>query len=130
MIQRYNQMSGLSLQLDQLTINEYQPGMGIGPHVDLHHLFGEHILIVSLNSTCVMEFQHIITGTWRKMVLMPRSLVILTEEARYGWKHSIRSRKSDVLDGCVVERQLRVSITFRSILKDGKCPCNRTFPCI
>lgn len=43
-------------KLDQLTINEYWPGAGIGVHTDRHSQFKGPILIVSLRGGVVMEF--------------------------------------------------------------------------
>lgn len=41
---------------NQLTVNEYQPGHGIPPHVDNPDVFGDTIWIVSLQSGICMEF--------------------------------------------------------------------------
>jgi hypothetical protein len=55
----------------------------------------------------VMEFTK---GSTKIPLLLPqRSLLILTDEARYKWKHSIPARKSNI-------KQRRVSITFRMVL--------------
>ena len=73
--------------------------------------FGPVIASLSLNSACVMKF----TQTESIDVWLPRrSLVILTEDARYKWKHEIVSRKSDInTQGIRVQRDTRVSLTFR-----------------
>lgn len=42
---------------DQMIINEYWPGEGIGEHVDLLS-FEDGILSVSMGSTCIMRFKH------------------------------------------------------------------------
>jgi alkylated DNA repair dioxygenase AlkB len=44
--------------------------------------------------------------------LESRSLLILTCDARYKWKHGIALRKSD--NG--VKRQRRISLTFRKVI--------------
>jgi alkylated DNA repair protein alkB family protein 8 len=49
------------------------------------------------------------------LYLEPRSLVLMTGEARYNWLHSIASRKIDRLDGLLKFRHRRVSLTFRKI---------------
>ena len=48
--------------------------------------------------------------------LAPRSLVILSGEARYDWLHGIAARKWDEWDGHKYERQRRVSLTFRKVI--------------
>ncbi|CAE7205310.1 ALKBH8 [Symbiodinium necroappetens] len=42
---------------DQLTINEYQPGVGIAFHVDAHSAFEDGIAAITLGSGIVMEFR-------------------------------------------------------------------------
>jgi alkylated DNA repair protein alkB family protein 8 len=44
-------------QLDQLTVNEYTPGVGIAPHVDAHSSFTGAITALSLLGSCVMVFR-------------------------------------------------------------------------
>ncbi|MDE3016594.1 MAG: alpha-ketoglutarate-dependent dioxygenase AlkB [Pseudomonadota bacterium] len=80
---------------DQVIVNEYQPGQGIAPHIDCVPCFTDTIASLSLGSTCVMEFTH--TGTQQKIpvLLEPRSLVVLSGDARYRWQHAIPYRKTD-----------------------------------
>lgn len=52
------------------------------------------------------------------VTLPRRSLLILTGESRYGWKHGIVPRKIDVVrnaNGCLTakNRSMRISYTFR-----------------
>jgi alkylated DNA repair dioxygenase AlkB len=46
---------------DQVIVNEYLPGQGIGAHVD-EKAGGAFVLGVSLGSTCVMKMQHTVYG--------------------------------------------------------------------
>lgn len=43
--------------IDQLTVNEYTPGVGIAPHVDAHSSFTGSVLSLSLCGSCVMVFR-------------------------------------------------------------------------
>ena len=43
--------------VDQLTVNEYQPGIGISSHVDAHSAFEDGIAAVTLGAGVVMEFR-------------------------------------------------------------------------
>ena len=63
--------------------------------------FGSFALLIALALT-----------TW----LAPRSMVVLKGEARTVWRHGIARRKNDVVNGTVIPRGRRVSITFRYIL--------------
>lgn len=101
---------------DQVIINEYMPGQGLGGHVDTVTSFGPVIASLSLNSTCGMDFEEVSTGKSGCTVLEPRSLLVLAEDARYKWRHGITARLQDPLGDQVLTRKRRVSLTFRTIL--------------
>jgi len=96
---------------NQAIINEYLPGQGISAHID-SSLFGSVICSMSLGSECVLDF----TCDKKKdsILLKQRSLLVLKDNARFLWKHSIPSRKTDLIGGRKVNRTRRISITFRT----------------
>jgi len=127
----------------QAIINLYKPGEGITPHVDLLGRYGDGIMGVSFGSGCVMRFDRV-NGSkegrrqennepprW-DLFLRRRSVVVLSEDARYGWAHGIDGRNGDwvIEDGqdlledpeqpepkCEwLERGVRMSITYRWLL--------------
>lgn len=101
---------------DQLIVNEYKPGQGISPHVDHTEFFEDGIISISLGSNCFMNFQSCQDKTIIKPILLNRrSLICLTKDARYRWKHSIQQRKYDVIGQRKVARETRVSLTFRKV---------------
>jgi len=104
--------------INQVTINEYTPGQGIGSHVDTLTAFEDGLLIITLNGGIVMEFRKVgTTNNVKKLVyLPPRSLILLSGDARYKWEHMIVSRSTDTVDGKVLPRKLRVSLTLRTAL--------------
>jgi alkylated DNA repair dioxygenase AlkB len=101
---------------DQLIVNEYQPGQGISKHVDCVPCFDNVIASLSLGSTCVIEFVHTKTRAKQTLLLEPRSLVLLRDEARYKWTHAVPARKSDRIGGRTLSRSRRLSLTFRKVL--------------
>ena len=110
-------------RINQLTLNEYIPGQGIGSHVDTESAFDDGLLALTLNGGIVMEFRQVDnddtdpTSKKKKLVyLPPRSLLLLSKDARYKWEHMIVSRKTDTVDGVVLPRKLRVSLTLRTAL--------------
>ena len=116
---------------DQLTVNEYERGVGLAPHVDTHSAFGPVLLSASLAGSAVMEFRLLEgsrdgTPTRRAAIhLPPRSLLVMTGEARYRWQHYVPHRKRDSVAGEAerVEREpRRVSLTFRE-RRTGPCEC-------
>jgi alkylated DNA repair dioxygenase AlkB len=102
---------------DQVIVNEYEPGQGISSHIDCEPCFQDTIASLSLGSGCVMNFTHKSDKTKKIPVwLEPRSLVVLSGEARHEWLHGISARKSDVWDGQKHDRERRVSLTFRKVI--------------
>lgn len=102
--------------LNQLIVNEYLPSQGIAPHVDCVTCFADPVLSLSLGSSCVMSLTHPHRGDHFTILLEPGSLLVMSDEARYQWKHSIPARKIDVEAGRRVPRGRRVSLTFRTVL--------------
>eukprot|EP01089_Gocevia_fonbrunei_P020808 TRINITY_DN7829_c0_g4_i1.p1 TRINITY_DN7829_c0_g4~~TRINITY_DN7829_c0_g4_i1.p1 ORF type:complete len:507 (+),score=67.14 TRINITY_DN7829_c0_g4_i1:300-1820(+) len=119
-----------SSNVDQLTINCYEPGQGIPPHVDTHSAFEDGIFSLSLGSDVTMDFLHP-DGTHDPSVLpvlLPkRSLIIMTNESRFLWAHGITPRKTDEVEGELHKRKKRISLTFRKIRDSQKCE-NCQFP--
>ncbi len=103
---------------DQLIVNEYQSGQGISAHVDCEPCFQDTIGSVTIGSGCYMELKSLETCERRSVYLQPRSLIILSSEARYQWTHAIAKRTFDDVDGVRIPRSRRVSLTFRNVVID------------
>ncbi|XP_031402612.1 alkylated DNA repair protein ALKBH8 homolog [Punica granatum] len=116
---------------DQLIVNLYHKGQGICAHVDLMR-FDDGIAIISLESPCVMHFSlatsdiqeaeeeyHVHPVPSKVPVyLSPGSLVIMSGEARYGWKHEINRKPGfQVWDGQELEQKRRISLTLRKLAR-------------
>lgn len=99
---------------DQCIVNKYLPGQGISAHTDHIKHFGPRIASLTIGSDTTMQFQK---GDVKYNVrLEKQSLVLLTGEARYNWTHCIHERKADLIDGVVVPRSVRISLTFRNMI--------------
>lgn len=108
---------GLFSQIpDQVVVNEYQPGQGIAAHIDCVPCFTDTIVSLSLGSPCVMEFTNVETQQKIPVLLEPRSLVVLSGEARYHWQHAIPHRKTDRYNSATFQRDRRLSLTFRKVV--------------
>ncbi|MBW3598141.1 MAG: alpha-ketoglutarate-dependent dioxygenase AlkB [Planctomycetes bacterium] len=105
---------------DQLIVNEYEPGQGITAHVDCIPCFGPVVCSVTLGSQCVMELSAAKGDEAESILLERRSLVVLAGESRFRWRHAIPSRKSDEIGGRVLPRSRRVSLTFRTVIVQGR----------
>jgi len=99
---------------DQIIINEYKPGQGINPHIDHPKIFGDHICSLSLGSAANIVYSK--QNEIESHYVHPCSLLEMTGNARYEWKHAIKSVKSDVVDGIKFSRNTRYSITFRKTI--------------
>ena len=111
---------------DQLIANRYKPGEGICAHVDLMR-FDDGIVIVSLESACVMRFSREGAAcdtqkpgesecTNVPVYLKPGSLVVMSGDARYHWKHEInRKPGAQLWNGRELEQHRRTSVTLRKL---------------
>ena len=100
----------------QCIINEYTQNQNISAHIDAL-IFGPVVVSVSLLAPTLMLFTN---GTEKfEIVLEPRSMVILTEDARYKWKHEIVKRQNFKLpDGTIYTKPSnyrRISLTYRTL---------------
>ena len=98
----------------QVLINEYRPGAGIGWHRDKAQF--DEVVGVSLLAPCVLRFRRKSGEAWERasLNLEPRSAYLLSGPARGEWEHSI-----PVLD------RLRYSITLRTLVASDN---ERAFP--
>lgn len=98
-------------EIRQVGINEYRAGAGVGWHKDKAQ-FGI-IVGVSLLAPATMRFRKPEDTRWTRIshTLQPRSIYILSGEARTQWEHSIPP----------VER-LRYSINFRTLAPRTRLP--------
>jgi len=101
---------------DQLIVNEYIPGQGIGPHTDRTHCFGPTVASISMLSPVVMDFSNCKTLEKRALKLEPCSILVLKDDARYRWTHGIGQRDKDMWQGKEFQRSRRVSLTFRTVI--------------
>ena len=104
----------MSITLSQ--VNEYPPGVGLSPHIDTHSAFEDLIFSLSLVGPCIMEFRRYANGDGlpkatsstntkmesskddlnfvrRAVYLPPRSMLLLSGEARYAWHHYMPHHK-------------------------------------
>ena len=84
-------------------VMEYTPGSVIGWHRDAAK-FGPIVLGVSLGSAARMRFRKPPHNQRASIILKPRSVYVLSGDARAVWQHSIPALE-----------ELRYSITFRSV---------------
>jgi alkylated DNA repair dioxygenase AlkB len=105
---------------DQVIVNEYEPGQGITPHVDCIPCFGPVVCSLTLGSQCRMELSAVAGSGAESLLLERRSLLVLAGDARYKWRHAIPGRKADTVGGQVLQRGRRVSLTFRTVIVEGK----------
>jgi alkylated DNA repair protein (DNA oxidative demethylase) len=96
-------------ELVQALLIRYDPGAGIGWHLD-RPVF-EHVLGISLGTPATMRFRKRKPGGFDRasVPLAPRSIYHLTGEARHEWEHSIAAMEVT-----------RWSITFRSLSEKGR----------
>ncbi|KAI7902552.1 uncharacterized protein BX663DRAFT_509639 [Cokeromyces recurvatus] len=100
---------------DQAILNMYKKGEGIASHVDLLR-FEDGILIISLLSSCVMTMKNCKEEEMKYDILLrPGDILALSKEARYDWEHGIEERLYDEIEGEIIERGTRISVTLRKL---------------
>jgi alkylated DNA repair dioxygenase AlkB len=101
----------------QCIVNEYTRKQGISAHTDAP-IFGAVICSISLGADTVMNYDHP-DGRSVPVFLARRSLVVMEEDAREVWKHSIPQttsyRNPDGIRVTKPEDYRRVSLTFRVV---------------
>eukprot|EP00429_Kryptoperidinium_foliaceum_P016163 CAMPEP_0176032982 /NCGR_PEP_ID=MMETSP0120_2-20121206/16286_1 /TAXON_ID=160619 /ORGANISM="Kryptoperidinium foliaceum, Strain CCMP 1326" /LENGTH=315 /DNA_ID=CAMNT_0017366305 /DNA_START=1 /DNA_END=948 /DNA_ORIENTATION=- len=120
---------GDATEVNQVAANEYLGKAGISPHIEDIECFGASLATLSLVNPVELTLspaaqQRSMNGTdhgnWVKVLLEPRSLLVLQGASRYAFRHGIRrSRTFTLPDGHVVQRgkdYRRVSLTFRELL--------------
>lgn len=108
---------GLKSRPNQIIVNEYEIGQGITWHIDSEKSFDDNIFIISLLSDCLMKLEHKKTKDTLEVYLKKNSLLCLTKESRYDWRHTIPNTKSFVFNGKKFLRDRRLSLTCRFIKK-------------
>ncbi len=102
---------------DQTIINDYQVGQGIASHTDCEPCFTDEIASLTLISGVTMRlFEINDKNNFIDIFLEPRSLLVISGDARYKWKHGIAARKTDIVDGIKIPRKRRVSLTYRKVI--------------
>jgi alkylated DNA repair dioxygenase AlkB len=99
-------------KFNQCIVNNYVQGQGISAHIDVKQ-YGRVIGCFTIGSGTTVFFEK--EGEKKEIYVEPNSLYIMSGDARYVWRHSIPSRKSDVVDNVRMERGRRISITFRNV---------------
>uniref|UniRef100_A0AC34PVE8 Fe2OG dioxygenase domain-containing protein n=1 Tax=Panagrolaimus sp. JU765 TaxID=591449 RepID=A0AC34PVE8_9BILA len=120
---------------NHVLVNEYLPGQGIMPHTDGPAFF-PMVSTISLGSHTFLDFYQPIDEENMKpleeryvgsMLIQPRSLILIKDEAYHCKLHGIEERKTDVITdkifnkpaklsvGSEMERGTRVSLTIRNV---------------
>ena len=107
-----------SAHFDQCIVNDYRGAQGIRPHRD-REFFGPLVVGISLLEPVIMDFRCLRSREVRALLLEPRSVLLLTGEARWQWQHGITAAPKLLYQGKVLLRQRRTSLTFRTILDDS-----------
>ncbi len=97
---------------NQAHINEYLPGQGIALHTDLDEKFKHKIAILSLGSGIAFQLEDEQKQTY-EIYLPQRSLLLMSDDVRYHYRHGIAKRKSDVILGQKLPRGRRLAVIFR-----------------
>eukprot|EP01083_Nonionella_stella_P165157 548810_1 len=120
---------------DQVLVNEYIGNMGISTHFDDFDAFGDVITSLSLINPVYMTLQYpnelnnhctdLKPNGRVRVLLEPRSLLVMKDDLRYKWRHGITKHKLVFLpqDKGILKRDdnyRRLSATIRKLGKGRK----------
>lgn len=91
--------------INHILITHYPVGAPIGWHRDASSY--EHLVGISLGSSCMMKLREINGKEKMNILLEPRSAYKMTGVARWNWEHHIPPMKEE-----------RYSLTFRTMVKN------------
>jgi len=106
----------ISEKPDKIIINRYLPGEGMSEHIDKPNIFKNKIYSLSLGSGCTMIFENKDNNEIKNIYIPPKTLLIMEDDARYKYTHSIESIKYDIINNNEIKRKTRYSITFRNMI--------------
>lgn len=106
----------LKNDFNTVIVNEYIKSQGVTPHIDKIH-FEDKIISVSLLEGCSIIFSkdNLVETIW----LPRRCILLMSDEARWKWKHTIPLNKTLYHPDGVRKRHdswRRVSVTYRTLL--------------
>uniref|UniRef100_A0A182NXH7 Fe2OG dioxygenase domain-containing protein n=1 Tax=Anopheles dirus TaxID=7168 RepID=A0A182NXH7_9DIPT len=133
------------IQANHVLINEYLPCQGIMPHLD-GPLFYPTIATISCGSHTILEYcdqvesntsessTALVRNRKTKVLLEPRSLLVVKDDMYHKYLHSIAELERDVIDdsvanlpllsnvaiGDVLPRTKRISLTIRHVPRTSK----------
>jgi len=119
LVKRVEKEAQFKQSVDQIIINRYCEGQGIAPHVDHIQLFGDTIATLSLGRETIIFFKRLHHNT-SSVLAESNSLIVLKDEARYKWTHSLKldkNNKDKKNNNDKQKKKERISITFRTINK-------------
>jgi hypothetical protein len=101
---------------DQMIANYYEPGEGLIAHIDLVDRFQDGILVANLKGTTTLQFTNDLYPNKKVEVFLDvGDVILLYGSARWEWKHGIESNAYDIVEGNIVQRSERVSLTLRKL---------------
>ncbi|XP_013921711.1 PREDICTED: alkylated DNA repair protein alkB homolog 8 [Thamnophis sirtalis] len=129
-------MEYINQKPDQLTINQYEPGQGIPPHIDTHSAFEDEIISLSLGAeviffkkksfkyfSCNKKGSEIMTCVLFQSITPKKFDVVQASEGE-----NVGSITADIRKLTLNKRGKRISFTFRKI-KRSPCCCSFASVC-
>ena len=104
---------------EQVIVNEYTRKQGISAHVD-SLLFGPEIISVSLLEPTIFYFtpKDPSAGQRHQVEVPARSIIVMSGESRYDWKHEIPPLVNITVNGRRWTKPMnyrRISLTYRTL---------------
>jgi len=102
----------INYKFNQCIVNNYYAGQGISPHIDVKS-YGSVIGCFTIGSGTIIKFNKDKDDI--DIYVKPNSLYIMSGDSRYKWCHSIPIKKNDIVNNSKIQRDRRISLTFRNV---------------
>jgi alkylated DNA repair dioxygenase AlkB len=107
-------------EFDRVIVNYYLPGQGMVPRIVSPHRFREEVVMVSLQAQVPMKFTQDTEPAPVTVHMERRTACLLTDEARYKWRHGVEAQRFDVepVNHTQTARGRRLTVTFCTTRED------------
>lgn len=111
-----------NMSFNQIYINKYFPGKGRNNTSPFcQNLINDIYFVVNIGSNMIISLNEYNNKDNKKQVelfIKPRSILIFTNDSRYKWYYSIKSRKYDLVNEELIKRKDLLTITFLYLNND------------
>ena len=105
---------GIPHELNQCTLAQYEPGVGVGSHTE-NPALGKVVVTLGLQRSVPIEFTPVEGGPTTAVYHRRCSILAMTGESLQRYRHGIKATNEDIVEGETVACTARLSVIFRNV---------------